>query len=523
MKQISKCLEGKMIPGIGMVIILALMGFFYLHSKEDYRHLVLLIRDEAYQLSDIVIRGIRHDMLLNRRADLQQRIGDIVNHDKIIRIRIIKDGRVKVASNTYEIGMLIDKKSEGCIECHRGNSQLPSSRSMKDYRIFQPAYGSEAIGIMNPIYNEKPCYRCHGSQKKIIGVLGITISLSRIHAFMRGSHIRMVLFLICTLILISITAGLLIRHLVIIPIRKLARETAMITYGNLDHQVCLDTGDEIEDLARAFNLMTSQLQAATREVEDQVKLAASRLAQANQELETANQRLEESDRRKSEMMMAVAHDLHTPLAAIESCLRVVLDGYLKNDPDKEREMLQRIEARIKDQITLVKNLLDFSLITESCREMKEVNISDVIRKATDLVSHLASARKISIQVQEDTTTPLSVPGDEESLVRALTNLLDNAIKYSPLRSTIWISSQSLNHHIQLVVRDYGPGIPAEELPLIFDFLFRGRSAKRQKKQGSGLGLSIVKQIIDLHKGEIRVESEKGEGTSFFITLPRCRS
>jgi len=539
-----------MIIGISLVIMLALIGFFYLHIKEDYRHLVMLIKDEAYQLSDIIKKSIKHDMVLNKEGDLQQRVYDITNHDgiinshdgiitnhdRIVKMRIIDEGgRVKIASDKKEIGQLIDKKAEACNECHRENGQPKRnahnaaispqwvmghvSSPMRNYRIFKNAYGQEVIGIMNPVYNESSCYPCHGSKKKVLGVLDITISLDRVNVFLMASRNRMVLFLIFTFILISITVSLLIRHFVIIPIHKLTKETAMITFGNLDHRICIDSRDEIGDLAEAFNLMTAKLKASGQKIEDRIRVATSQLAAANKDLETANQKQEECNRKKTEMMMAVAHDIRAPLVAIESCLRVVLDGYLRNDPIKEREMLQRAEARIEDQIALVKNLLDFSQITENrWREMKEVNLSEVIRKVMDLMSQLARIKKISLEVQEEAEA-VSIRGDEELLARALTNLVDNSMKYSPPKSKILISSQCINDHIQLAVRDNGPGIPENELPLIFDFLFRGTHAKRQKKHGSGLGLSIVKQIVEFHKGEIRVESTD-EGSSFFITLPR---
>ena len=312
-----------------------------------------------------------------------------------------------------------------------GKMGSPNRRARKNYRIFKNANGQEVIGIMNPVYNETSCYPCHGSKKKVLGLLDITISLDRVNVFLMASRNRMVLFLIFTFILISITVSLLIRHFVIIPFHRLTKETAMITFGNLDHQICIDSRDEIGDLAEAFNLLTAKLKASSQEVEDKIRVATSQLAAANKDLETANQKLEESDRKKSEMMMAVAHDVRAPLVAIESCLRVVLDGYLKDDPIKEREMLQRVEARIEDQIALVKNLLDFSQITENrCSEMKEVGLSGVIRKVMDLMSQLAGTKKISLEIQEEAEA-VSIQGDEELLVRALTNLVDNSMKYSP--------------------------------------------------------------------------------------------
>ena len=166
MMKIGRCLGGKMIIWISLVIMLALTGFFYLHIKEDYRHLVMLIKDEACQLSDIIKRSTRQDMLLNKKPDLQQRVDDITNHDGIVKMRIIDAaGRIEIASNKHEIGQLIDKNAEACNECHQGNGP-PESSARKKYRIFKNADGQEVMGIMDPIYNETSCYPCHGTQKR---------------------------------------------------------------------------------------------------------------------------------------------------------------------------------------------------------------------------------------------------------------------------------------------------------------------------------------------------------------------
>ena len=171
----------------------------------------------------------------------------------------------------------------------------------------------------------------------------------------------------------------------------------MITEGNLDYQIPISTKDEVGDLARSFNFMTSRLRTHRKESQNWNRELENRVKSATSQLTAANKKLRESDRRKSELMTAVAHDIRAPLAAFNSCLRVVLDGYLQHDPAKEKEMLQRIEARIEDQLTFVNKLLDFSPIAINAKEMKKINLSEVIQKVLDVMSQLAKTKKIDIE------------------------------------------------------------------------------------------------------------------------------
>ncbi len=527
-QKFKRCLAAKMIFWISAVTMLTLTGYLYIHLQDTQEHFNMLIKDEAYLASDIIKRSIRQEMLLDARVDLQQTVNDITGNDEIIKIRLIEEGIIKIASDKHEIGQVIDKKAEACNDCHKPNQQ-PKFTNDRNYRIFNDADGKLVVGMVTPIYNEKECYHCHGEDNKILGVLDVIISLERVQAYIHTDKNRAVLFLIFTFILLSTTVGLLIRYFIAHPIRKLIEGTTMITAGNLDHQIPIEPKDEIGDLARSFNVMSLRLKTSRQEIENwnkelegRVKLATAQSASANKELEIANEKLKESDKKKSEIVMVVAHDIRAPLAAIKSCLQVVLQGYLKNDPLKEKEMLQRVEARIEDQLTFVKNLLDFSRIAESCGEMLPTDLHKIIRKVSDLMSDLAKTKKMSIKVLEK-EKHLPILADEDLLVRALTNLVNNAIKYNPEGSKIWIDSQSSNGNINIAIKDNGIGIPQDEVPNIFEVMFRGRNAKRQKEHGAGLGLSIVKQVVEIHQGKIRVESKEKEGTSFFISLPRAKN
>ena len=184
------------------------------------------------------------------------------------------------------------------------------------------------------------------------------------------------------------------------------------------------------------------------------------------------------------------------------------------------EMIRRAEDRVESQLTFVKDLLDFTRMEEEHREMKPLSLRPLVLSVVDLMQAWAKDEEITIAIKN--LPEARIIGDENLLNRSLTNLISNAIKYSPPNTLIWVNCLLKEQQVEIQVGDNGVGIPADELPEIFEILFRGVQAKRQQEHGAGLGLSIVKRAVELHHGHIRVESQVDVGTTFFITLPLCK-
>ena len=135
--------------------------------------------------------------------------------------------------------------------------------------------------------------------------------------------------------------------------------------------------------------------------------------------------------------MMVAHDIRAPLAAIKSCLRVVLDGYLKDNRKKEMEMIQRAEERVESQLAFVKDLLDFTRMEEEHREMKRLSVRPIILSVVDMMQAWAHDKDIVLEIHN--LPEARITGDENLLNRSLTNLISNAIKYSPPNTRVWVN------------------------------------------------------------------------------------
>ncbi len=214
-----------------------------------------------------------------------------------------------------------------------------------------------------------------------------------------------------------------------------------------------------------------------------------------------------------------AHDLKTPVVAAAGLLRRLGQGKVGALAEAQAAYIQTISQEISRLEKLINNFLDYvrldlHLITPLT---SAVQVEEECQEAVSQIQPLADAKGITLQT-EFPPDPLVVQADPLLLQRALANLLENAIKYSPPQSLIFLEVRDLGTEAQFSVQDQGPGIAPKDQAHLFELLYRGNSSAREC--GLGLGLAIVKRIIDAHGGRIWVASNPSRGTTFFFTLPR---
>ena len=218
------------------------------------------MKEEAYRLSDIIKRSTRYDMLQARSDDLQKTIEDIGEQEDVRKVRIIEEWRIKRSSYKEEIGMAVnkvDKKGGSCCECHRVKGQKPVSESW--YRFFMSEDGEPVLGLVNPIYNEKDCQSCHDSEKEILGVLDVVLSMEKVHKKVMDNQKHSLIFILTSFLLLAFSIAIFILRFVNKPIKQLSNGMRRITQGELDYHIPNPTEDEIGELARSFNRMTVDL------------------------------------------------------------------------------------------------------------------------------------------------------------------------------------------------------------------------------------------------------------------------
>ncbi len=215
----------------------------------------------------------------------------------------------------------------------------------------------------------------------------------------------------------------------------------------------------------------------------------------------------------------VSHELKTPLTVIQGHVAAMGEGLADDDP---RQTSRRIVAQEAARLTqLVDNLLllsrlempDFSL------ERRPVSVEAVVEDAILQLSDLAEARDISLSLQREGSLPRIV-ADRARLKQVFINLLDNAIKYNRQGGAVTVRLDTGGQGVMVKVTDTGEGVPAQDLPHIFEKMYRVERRQGRYVEGSGLGLSIVQRIVEQHGGSISVESRVGEGSTFTVTLPQ---
>jgi signal transduction histidine kinase len=233
------------------------------------------------------------------------------------------------------------------------------------------------------------------------------------------------------------------------------------------------------------------------------------------ELAAANERLTELDRLKSKFIADVSHELRTPLAVLNTRVYLLENGL----PEKRAEYLIGLRGQIERLTQFVNTILDLSRLElgRGRIEFAPVSLNDVVDQVTVALAPRAEASGLRLTMHCADLLP-PVRGEFNQLAQVATNLIANAINYTA-NGRIEVSTGLEGEQVCLQVQDTGMGITPDDIPHLFERFYRGERAGQSQIAGSGLGLSIVKEIIDLHNGTIEVESEVGKGTTFKVLLP----
>jgi len=231
--------------------------------------------------------------------------------------------------------------------------------------------------------------------------------------------------------------------------------------------------------------------------------------------------LKELDKMKSEFIAMVTHELRAPIAAVEQQLTVILNRIAGEVTAKQEQLLTRAKERTKGLLNLIKDLLDLSKIEagKMVQYKEPLSLQEVIQRVVELMKAEAETKKIDLQFSTPSEIPL-IQADRNSMEGIFTNLISNAIKYTPEGGKVWITLGEEGGFVKASVSDTGIGIKKEDLPRIFDKFYRAKTTETRQIVGTGLGLSIVKSIVDAHLGSISVESEEGGGTTFTVIFPK---
>jgi signal transduction histidine kinase len=287
------------------------------------------------------------------------------------------------------------------------------------------------------------------------------------------------------IVVIALGGGLLATQSAIAPIRTLIDAvTHIIQTGRTDARVPVaGTNDAIDELTALFNAMLDKIEGL---------VDAMRGALDN-----------------------VSHDLRTPLTRLRGTAELALAG--APDLDRYREALADCVEESDRVLVMLNTLMDISEAESGTLQLtrERVSLAEIVARAVDLYRDVAETKGVTLSVAPGDAVIVS--GDRTRLEQVAANLIDNAVKYTPPGGRVDVDVARHGDRALVRVRDTGPGIPADELPHIWDRLFRGDTSRTER--GLGLGLSLVKAIVEAHGGSVTVESEPGRGSTFTVALP----
>ncbi len=285
---------------------------------------------------------------------------------------------------------------------------------------------------------------------------------------------------------VALLVSIFLSRQIVAPLHGLAEVSQRIAEGRYEERVQVQGEDEIAHLARRFNQMAAQL--------------------------------EQVEARRRRLLADVSHELRTPLTAIKGSIEGLIDGVLP----ATQETYQQIYAEAERLNRLVDDLQELSRVEARAYslDMQAVEAAAVVRTVLKRLGPQFESRHIALDLDLDPNLP-PLRADEDRVVQVLTNLVVNALQYTPENGRVFIVVRHAEDQILFSVRDTGIGIPAEHLPHIFDRFYRvDKSRARYGGGGSGIGLTIAKHLVEAQGGKIWAESEgEGKGSTFAFTLP----
>ncbi|MBE9574217.1 MAG: response regulator [Proteobacteria bacterium] len=229
----------------------------------------------------------------------------------------------------------------------------------------------------------------------------------------------------------------------------------------------------------------------------------------------------EHERIRRNMISLVSHELRAPLAATVQYLEVILGGMAGEIPSEAKEMIVRCDIRLQEMLELLRKWLNLATFDspKMAEHFQDISLSDIATESIELMKSLAEEKKISLILETSKDLP-PIKGSKVSLEEIFNNLISNAIKYNKAGGWVKVILYGREEEVWVEISDNGSGIDEEHLSRIFDEFYRVDGRRNAPIKGSGLGLSIVKKMVDAHGGMIDVESKFGEGTTFRIGFPK---
>ncbi len=418
-----------------------------------------------------------------------------------------------------------------------------ANSNLVEYYGVEEQNGQKVFRFLSKLTVKESCLECHGGPPGLIdktgypregwkvgqmgGAISMVIDMEPDLAVYRADVKSDVTFAVFFTLLVCGIVMVAVQIFVTKPLQELELGVQQMSDGQLAAQVDeRRLHDEFLEVGQKFNEMSRELQTLYGSLEEQVvlrteelRLANEKLAQEQELLQQANEILQKDNEMKTDFLSIMSHELRTPLTAIltfTSLLKKAVTG----EDDVRR--LDEIEMNGERLLDMINNTLELARIEAGHTQMNRelIDMGDVISHVEASVAPLAEKKKIDFQIEIGREVPLFY-GDWEKICRIIENLCSNAVKFTEPggRVVLTVHVDAAQRNVEIRVADNGIGIAEEKLPFIFERFVQSDSSASRRYNGSGLGLSLVKQLVELHGGQVTVVSELGIGSEFVVTLP----
>ena len=301
--------------------------------------------------------------------------------------------------------------------------------------------------------------------------------------------------MICILVITGIILGFWLVSGISSPIENLTKATKNIRDGNLDFEVKVEGVQEIQELCKDFEEMRVKLKLANEE-----KL--------------------EADRQNRELISNISHDLKTPITAVKGYVEGIMDG-VADTPEKMDRYIRTIYNKANEMDRLINELTFYSKINTNRipYNFNKVNVREYFEDAAEELEYDLTAKNVEFEYQNAVAPEVMVIADVEQMRRVINNIVGNSVKYMDKEEKkISLHIRDAGDEIEVSITDNGKGIPSKDIGNIFNRFYRADTSRNSGQGGSGIGLSIVKKIMEDHGGRVWAESKEGEGTTMTFSL-----
>ena len=330
----------------------------------------------------------------------------------------------------------------------------------------------------------------------------------------------------CCAVVIAMALATVLAGSIGTRVSRLVRAMQRVERGDLEEQIEALYNDEIGTLGRSFNRMVRQLKQnqdtigeLNADLERKVQERTRQLSESAQELQRSYQQLKEHDRVKTAFFSNVSHELRTPLTLILAPVEGLLEEEDRLEP-QQRGALEIVRRNTLKLVELINDLLDFAKLEAGKSTLRpgDHDINDLLREAVSFARTLGQRRGIWLKLALDSSVP-RMQLDRQKIEKVITNLVSNALKFTEAGGHIELRSELRADFVEISVADTGIGIASEDQAKVFQRFVQIDGSLSRQFAGTGLGLALAKEFVELHQGEIGVESRIGQGSRFYFTIP----